>query len=152
MVKAKHHEIKLHANSQLGSSEIECFFCRNKNVFMLGLCPLSQGDEKDVILCCRRFFCIPSETISDYDLRTEDWKAIINEKQVIQCIVSEPSHSQIKRSREINVDVINSLEALRKTNPDAKIEDLEQNKLNTPLPSVKLSYKDARDYMETFRQ
>ncbi|KAF6763798.1 RNA helicase-domain-containing protein [Ephemerocybe angulata] len=56
LVRAKHKEVILHAESPLGETTPECYNCGSKNVFMLGFIPAKS--DTVVVLLCR--FVIPS--------------------------------------------------------------------------------------------
>ncbi|EEB91153.1 hypothetical protein MPER_10533, partial [Moniliophthora perniciosa FA553] len=51
LVRAKHKEVILHADSPLGETAPECYNCGSKNVFMLGFIPAKS--DKVVVLLCR---------------------------------------------------------------------------------------------------
>jgi regulator of nonsense transcripts 1 len=50
LVRAKHKEVVLHAESPLGETIPECYNCGSKNVFMLGFIP-AKSDTVVVLLC-----------------------------------------------------------------------------------------------------
>lgn len=50
LVRAKHKEVVLHAESPLGDTTPECYTCGSKNVFMLGFIP-AKSDTVVVLLC-----------------------------------------------------------------------------------------------------
>lgn len=50
LVRAKHKEVILHAESPLGETAPECYNCGSKNVFMLGFIP-AKSDTVVVLLC-----------------------------------------------------------------------------------------------------
>ncbi len=51
LVKAKHKEVQLHADSPLGDTVLECYNCGCRNVFLLGFIPAQT--ESVVVLLCR---------------------------------------------------------------------------------------------------
>lgn len=51
LVKAKHKEVQLHADSPLGETILECYNCGCRNVFLLGFIPAQT--ESVVVLLCR---------------------------------------------------------------------------------------------------
>ncbi|KAG9127213.1 ATP-dependent helicase NAM7 [Ceratobasidium sp. 392] len=53
LVRAKHKEVVLHAESPLGETTPECYNCGNKNAFMLGFIPAKS--DTVVVLLCRHF-------------------------------------------------------------------------------------------------
>jgi hypothetical protein len=62
----------------------------------------------------------------------------------------EPSEIEVKKSRDITIEMINNLEALRKTNPEASIKDVEIYQMSEPLPRIKLNYRDGDEYFSIF--
>lgn len=50
LVRAKHKEVTLHAESPLGETTPECYSCGAKNVFILGFIP-AKSDTVVVLLC-----------------------------------------------------------------------------------------------------
>jgi hypothetical protein len=54
LVRAKHKEVILHAESPLGETTPECYNCGSKNVFMLGFIP-AKSDTVVILLC--RYVC-----------------------------------------------------------------------------------------------
>lgn len=50
LVRAKHKEVTLHADSPLGETTPECYSCGAKNVFILGFIP-AKSDTVVVLLC-----------------------------------------------------------------------------------------------------
>lgn len=51
LVKAKHKEVSLHADSPLGETILECYNCGCRNAFLLGFIPAKT--ESVVVLLCR---------------------------------------------------------------------------------------------------
>lgn len=43
-------QIQLHKDSALGDTQLECYQCANKNVFMLGFIP-AKADTVVILLC-----------------------------------------------------------------------------------------------------
>jgi regulator of nonsense transcripts 1 len=50
LVRAKHREVTLHADGPLGETQLECYSCGIKNVFLLGFVP-AKADSVVVLLC-----------------------------------------------------------------------------------------------------
>ena len=51
LVRAKHKEVCLHADSPLGETTLECYNCGCRNAFLLGFIPAKT--ESVVVLLCR---------------------------------------------------------------------------------------------------
>lgn len=62
LVRAKHKEVILHAESPLGETTPECYNCGSKNVFMLGFIPAKS--DTVVVLLCRYAHCLCSHRVT----------------------------------------------------------------------------------------
>lgn len=112
--------------------------------------PRDIEDSEEFILICRQFQCAKTENINKYNLKKENWKPVIDEKQILPSIIGEPTDDEVKRSRDITIEMINKLEALRKTNPDATIQQVEVNQMSEPLPHINLKYESGEEYHSIF--
>lgn len=56
----------------------------------------------------------------------------------------------MKRARQITYEQINSLEEMRKNNPNVKLEDLNKTEKKRKLKEVLLRYDDGNDYLDVF--
>jgi len=89
LVKSRHKEIQLHAESELKDANLECHACKSTNIFLLGFMPAKT--EAYVILLCREP-CLRqlSQKESVYD--TENWHPLIDEKkQLLKWLVAHPT-------------------------------------------------------------
>ena len=50
LVRARHRDVQLHADSALGDAVLECYACGGRNVFLLGFIP-AKADSVVVLLC-----------------------------------------------------------------------------------------------------
>lgn len=76
LVRAKHREVCLHAESMLGETTPECYNCGVKNVFLLGFIPAKS--ETVVVLLCRQP-CAAIPTSKDIVWDTSQWAPLIDE-------------------------------------------------------------------------
>ena len=67
LVRAKHKEVSLHADSPLGETILECYYCGCRNVFLLGFIPAKT--ESVVVLLCRCVVAVAqrSAELSSFD-------------------------------------------------------------------------------------
>lgn len=144
-MKAKHKEISLHTDNPLGVSTLECYVCGGKNIFLLGFVTLQDAQ---VALVCR----MPCLTNNNTDLNWDpnDFSPIIAEKSFAEWLVKPSSERMQKRARQITYDQINSLEEMRKNNPNVKFEDLNQVPKKKRLREVLLKYEDGYEYLDVF--
>lgn len=148
-MKAKHKEISLHPESSHGDTTLECYVCGNKNIFILGFVPIQSTEESQIIIICR-LPCLNSKSCNDLQWDIKDWTPLVEEKMIVNWLVKPPAEEDMKRGRHLNIDQINALEEIRKTNPEAKLEDLEKPGVKKVLSDVLLTYENGRQYCNVF--
>ncbi|KAI0277721.1 ATP dependent helicase [Russula aff. rugulosa BPL654] len=136
LVRAKHKEVILHAESPLGETTPECYNCGSKNVFMLGFIPAKS--DTVVVLLCRQ----PCAAISkDISWNAALWAPLIDERSFLSWLVKPPSETEQLRSRQISFQQINRLEDLWRENSKATLEDLEKpGNIFGPLVKIEADY------------
>jgi regulator of nonsense transcripts 1 len=163
LVRAKHKEVILHAESPLGETTPECYNCGSKNVFMLGFIP-AKSDTVVVLLCrCVSFsdarfkrcnipvHSQPCATISkDISWNAALWAPLIDDRSFLSWLVKPPSETEQLRSRQISFQQINRLEDLWRENSKATLEDLEKPGVDDEPQSILLRYEDAYQYQNIF--
>ena len=146
MVRSKHKEVSLHADSPLGETALECYNCGNRNMFELGFIPAKS--ESVVVLLCRP--CVNSNGVKDMNWDLTQWEALIQDRCLLPWLVKVPSEQEQSRARKITASQINKLEDLWKSNPEATLEDLEKPGVDDELPPTLLRYDDAYQYHNIF--
>ena len=146
MVRSKHKEVSLHADSPLGETALECYNCGNRNMFELGFIPAKS--ESVVVLLCRP--CVNSNGVKDMNWDLTQWEALIQDRCLLSWLVKIPSELEQGRARQITAAQINKLEDLWKTNATATIEDLDAPGVDDELPPTLLRYDDAYQYHNIF--
>ncbi|KAF9014134.1 ATP dependent helicase [Cyathus striatus] len=145
LVRAKHKEVILHAESPLGETTPECYNCGSKNVFMLGFIPAKS--DTVVVLLCRQ----PCAAISkDINWNASLWAPLIDDRSFLSWLVKPPSETEQLRSRQISFNQINRLEDLWRDNANATLEDLEKPGVDDEPQSILLRYEDAYQYQNIF--
>ncbi|KAH9180451.1 RNA helicase-domain-containing protein, partial [Lactarius sanguifluus] len=145
LVRAKHKEVILHAESPLGETTPECYNCGSKNVFMLGFIPAKS--DTVVVLLCRQ----PCAAISkDISWNAALWAPLIDDRSFLSWLVKSPSETEQLRSRQISFQQINRLEDLWRENAKATLEDLEKPGVDDEPQSILLRYEDAYQYQNIF--
>lgn len=165
LVRAKHKEVTLHAESPLGETTPECYSCGAKNVFILGFIP-AKSDTVVVLLC--RQPCAAMQSSKDLSWDTTQWSPLIEDRSFLSWLVKVPSEQEQLRARQITFHQINKLEELWKDNAAATLEDLEKPGVDDEpqpillryvlrLPSISshsrfsnYSYEDAYQYQNIF--
>lgn len=147
LVRSGHKEVALHKDGPLGDTQLECYHCASKNVFILGYIP-AKADSVVVILC--RQPCASQTSLKNMNWHADDWKPLIHDRQLLSWLVKVPSEQEQLRSRQVTAAQINRLEELWKDNPDALLEDLDKPGVDTDPEPVQLHYEDAYHYRRIF--
>ncbi|KEP53917.1 putative regulator of nonsense transcripts protein [Rhizoctonia solani 123E] len=145
LVRAKHKEVVLHAESPLGETTPECYNCGSKNAFMLGFIPAKS--DTVVVLLCRQ----PCAAISkDISWNTSLWAPLIEDRSFLSWLVTPPSEQEQLRARQITYAQINRLEDLWRENASATLEDLEKPGVDDEPQPILQRYEDAYQYQNIF--
>ncbi|TKY90469.1 hypothetical protein EX895_000467 [Sporisorium graminicola] len=147
LVRAKHKEVCLHAESPLGETTPECYNCGAKNVFLLGFIPAKS--ETVVVLLCRQP-CAAMSNSKDIIWDTTQWSPLIEDRCFLTWLVKVPSEHEQLRARPVTLHQINRLEELWKDNASASLEDLDKPGVEEEPNSVLLRYEDAYQYQNIF--
>uniref|UniRef100_A0A915AFQ8 DNA helicase n=1 Tax=Parascaris univalens TaxID=6257 RepID=A0A915AFQ8_PARUN len=147
LVRSQHKEVGLHKDGILGETQLECYQCASRNIFMLGFIP-AKADTVVVVLC--RTPCANQATLKDANWQVDEWKPLISDRQLLSWLVKIPSEQEQLRARQISAAQINRLEDLWKENPNAVLEDLEKPGVDEEPERVQLRYEDAYHYRRIF--
>ncbi|XP_074304061.1 regulator of nonsense transcripts 1 homolog [Silene latifolia] len=147
LVRAKHKEVCLHKDSPLGETILECYNCGCRNVFLLGF--ISAKTESVVVLLCREP-CLSANALKDMNWDLSQWCPLIDDRCFLPWLVKVPSEQEQLRARQISAQLINKIEELWKTNPDASFEDLEKPGVDNEPQPVAIKYDDAYQYQNVF--
>jgi regulator of nonsense transcripts 1 len=147
LVRAKHKEAQLHADSPLGETILECYNCGCRNVFLLGFIPAQM--ESVVVLLCRDP-CASAGGLKDMTWDVNTWMPLVEDRCFLPWLVKVPSEDEVKRARQVTSQQINKLEEIWKTAPEAALEDLEKPGMDDEPQGVQLRYEDAYMYQNIF--
>eukprot|EP00742_Colponemidia_sp_Colp-10_P004843 GILJ01005171.1.p1 GENE.GILJ01005171.1~~GILJ01005171.1.p1 ORF type:complete len:986 (-),score=155.09 GILJ01005171.1:479-3436(-) len=147
LVRAKHKEVCLHAESPLGETILECYNCGTRNVFLLGFIPAKS--ESVVVLLCREP-CLGSNALKDMNWDLSSWLPLIDDRSFLPWLVKIPDEKEQLRARPMSAQQINKLEELWKTNPNATLEDIDKPGVDDEPHPVLLRYEDAYQYQNIF--
>ncbi len=147
LVRAKHKEVVLHAESPLGETTPECYNCGAKNVFLLGFIPAKS--ETVVVLLCRQP-CAAMSNSKDIIWDTTQWSPLIEDRCFLTWLVKVPTEHEQLRARPITLQQINRLEELWKENASASLEDLDKPGVDEEPNGILLRYEDAYQYQNIF--
>ncbi|CAD5209734.1 unnamed protein product [Bursaphelenchus xylophilus] len=143
LVRSNHREVSLHRDGPLGETQLECYHCGSRNVFMMGYIT-AKADSVVVMLC--RIPCASLAAQKSSNWEAEDWKPLISERQIVSWILKVPTQQQQMRCRQITAAQINRLEEMWKDNNDATVEDLDRPGLDDEPEPVRLRYEDGVQY------
>ncbi|EJD53198.1 ATP dependent helicase [Auricularia subglabra TFB-10046 SS5] len=145
LVRAKHKEVILHAESPLGETIPECYNCGSKNVFTLGFIPAKS--DTVVVLLCRQ----PCAAVSkDISWNASLWNPLIDDRTFLSWLVKPPTETEQLRARQVSFTQINRLEDLWRDNAQATLEDLEKPGVDDEPQQVIPRYEDAYQYQNIF--
>ena len=132
LVKSRSNQVQLHPESPLGDSVLECYNCATKNVFVLGFVPASSGSANSVVvLLCR--VCVETvPALKDMDWDLPSWHPLIQDRQFLTWLLSEPPAALHARARQIGPAQMTRMEELWKRHPEAQFADLYNH--NNRLP------------------
>lgn len=141
LVRSKHNKVRLHAESPLGDTMLECYHCGNTNCFVLGFVPAKT--ESVVVLLCR--ICVETvHSLKSLDWDLSEWVSLIADKRFLTWLVREPASEIAKLHVVPPVAKQHQLEELWKTKSDATFDDLEhQEALEEEAQSTCLVYSDG---------
>ena len=84
LVRSRHKEVCLHAESPLGETTLECYNCSSKNIFLLGFIP--KKSEGIVVLICREP-CLSTNAMKDLDYDVSLWSPLVEDKALLHWLV-----------------------------------------------------------------
>lgn len=145
LVLSKHNVVSLHADSALGAETLECYNCGSKNVFMLGF--VSAKLDLVVVVLCR----MPCAQLRDINWDTNEWQALIDERQLLPWVAAVPLEEQMVHLRQVSHEQISKLEAQWRMNRDATIDDVDRSAgVSDEMLPVLLRYTDAVQYQNAY--
>lgn len=148
LVRAKHKEVCLHADSPLGETLLECWNCGSRNVFLLGFIP-AKGDSVVVLLC--RDPCASSNGLRDMNWDLTQWTPLIKDRSFLPWLVKMPDETERAAARSITAPQINKLEEVWKNKPEATASDLDKpGQVSEEQHPVLLRYETAFQYESIF--
>lgn len=146
LVMLRHNAVLLHGESDLGDTQLECYNCGNKNVFILGF--VSAKQELVVVLLCR----LPCAQQKDINWDTLQWQALIENRQFLPWVAATEvaPEEEIKRNY-ITPGQVAKLEAQWRLNRDATIDDVEKTAaVEEEVLPILMRYNDGFQYQRSF--
>ena len=140
LVRSKHKEVALHADSPLGDTALECYSCGARNIFLLGFVP-ARADNVVVLLC--RTPCLHSPALKDMPWDFAGWMPLIEDRRFLTWLVAEPGKEALAHARPLNSTLIARLEDMWRARPRARLQDLEEAEKEEEVEAACLQYADA---------
>lgn len=106
--RSRNRVVRLHPNSPLGDTILECYNCGEHNVFLLGFIPAQE--ENIVMLLCRT--CLSQSSVQELGWDTSIWEPIIQDRSFLPWLVHIPGDREVERSLQITTQQIVKLEVL----------------------------------------
>lgn len=147
LVRSKHKEVTLHAESPMGETVLECYSCGSRNVFLLGFIA-AKADSVVVLLC--RDPCASSSGLKDNTWDLSQWCPLIKDRSFLPWLVKVPSEAEQLRATQITGAQMSRLEEAWKANPEATLEELEKPGATDEVQPILLRYEDALQYHGVF--
>lgn len=144
LVMSKHNTVSLHEDSDFGDTTLECYNCGNKNVFVLGF--VSAKSETIIVILCR----LPCSQSKDNRWDTNEWTALIEDRQLLPWVASVPNEEESLNARNITNAQISKLEAKWRLNKDATIQDVEEPEEESEIVPILMRYTDAYEHQRSF--
>jgi regulator of nonsense transcripts 1 len=143
LVRAKHREVSLHADSALGETVLECFNCGCRNVFLLGFIPAKA--ESVVVLLCREP-CANAPELKQMNWDLDQWLPLLHERSFLPWLVAVPPDDALKR--QLTTFQVNRLEEVWKAHSAGAAEADRVDEVE--LHPVLLRYDDAAQFESIF--
>mmetsp|Transcript_45348 Transcript_45348/g.109821 ORF Transcript_45348/g.109821 Transcript_45348/m.109821 type:complete len:1016 (+) Transcript_45348:315-3362(+) len=145
LVRSRSHQVRLHPESPLGDTVLECYNCGSKNVFLLGFVPASSSSV--VVLLCR--VCVETvPALKDMDWELAQWHPLIQDRKFLPWLVKAPSDKHLLRARDISQAQMTKMEELWKKEPEARFADLDRPEVaeDEEMAPTLLQYEDGFHY------
>lgn len=145
LVRSRSHQVRLHPESPLGDTVLECYNCSCKNVFMLGFVPASSSSV--VVLLCR--VCVETvPALKDMGWELAQWHPLIQDRKFLPWLIKVPSDKLLLRARDVSQAQMTRLEELWKNEPEAKFSDLDRPDIleDEEMQPTLMQYEDGFHY------
>jgi regulator of nonsense transcripts 1 len=145
LVRSRSHQVKLHPESPLGDTVLECYNCASKNAFVLGFVPASSSSV--VVLLCR--VCVETvPALKDMDWELAQWHPLIQDRKFLPWLIKVPSDKLLLRARDLSQAQMTKLEELWKNEPEARFVDLNRPDVSEDeeMAPTLLQYEDGFHY------
>lgn len=148
LTRSGHKRVSLHKKSSFGDIKLECANCDCRNIFSLGFI---NPTPDEVVLLCRQP-CANQESLEPIQWTTEDWQALICERQILTWLVRSPKLTERSICFNVTSKQIIDLEELWQKEPDAILSDLQNKpKLQPDFQETMSTFKNSDEYIQFFK-
>lgn len=146
LVLRKHRSIKLHPDSNLQDTPIECYKCGRTNVFNLGF--VAGKQQSVVVLLCR----IPCSQEKSPDWDTDNWQPLVEDRHLLPWVTEVPTKDEMLLNEQVSVQDIRTLEAKWKEHQEATILDIDSDPSEDEeeIEHLPERFEDVREYQQLF--
>ena len=151
LLKQNHKAVQLHKNSVTRNDLLlECFFCNNRNIFVLGLSPY-MGNSSQLIICCRKLYCASSDTIETHEMDPNQWTPVIKDRQIISQLLKPV---EVPVGRPLKIETLETFEKEFAKNKEITIQEIEsrQGVRRKAQRRVRLQWQNVREYVDCFSE
>lgn len=152
LTKSKHKEVATNAESIIPETELKCYHCDSKNIFLLGFLQSKDGNS-GFILC--RDPCLTNCKIEDDNFDKSNWISLIAGKKILESILPPPENRDLKICQGVTIRYMSKIEEKWLKEQQNKLNNNKDNndfdsKKYVFLKSIKLTYEDGNDYLDIF--
>jgi regulator of nonsense transcripts 1 len=151
LVRGRHNQVRLHPESPLGDTVLECYATGNRNIFQLGFVP-AKSDNVVVILSRDIAMGSSNSILEEMQWDAKEWLPLIKDHSFLPWLVRSPTAEEMETSPyAIRVPEMQKLEELWKDNPEATLDDLvKKEDGEEDISAVVPRYEDGYEYQNIF--
>ena len=151
LVRGRHNQVRLHPESPLGDTVLECYATGNRNIFQLGFVP-AKSDNVVVILSRDIAMGSSNSILEEMQWDAKEWLPLIKDHSFLPWLVSAPTAEEMETSPyAIRVPEMQKLEELWRENPLATLDDLvKKEDGEEDISPVVPRYEDGYEYQNIF--
>ncbi|KAL7675793.1 hypothetical protein ACOME3_002057 [Neoechinorhynchus agilis] len=154
LVRSKSKEVVLNSAGPLGDTDLECYCCGCRNVFLLGFVPAQT--HKAVVILCRQP-CASQGSLKELSWDIEEWEPLIQNRQFLPWLVRVPTEHEMATVSDVGSNRIIAMEKQWKRarledekSKDGSAKDTEENAKEEEPERVEFKYNDAAHYSRIF--
>jgi regulator of nonsense transcripts 1 len=150
LVHSKNRVVQLHKDSALGDQVLECYVTGSRNILKLGFVPFKCDNT---VILLSRDVTMTNKTlpaIEELGLDISLWQPLIEDRQLAQWLVNEPTEKERIQARHLSSNQIQQLESLWSVNSSSPICKFDKQEHFTYVENISPRYKDGYHYQNVF--